>query len=182
LRGQYGLQGSARTARPALLGPVTRRRAAGDRRIRGSSLVHRRAIPSRAEVAPVRAASVVCVVHSGGGEAEPAGVNLVGWAKRSVPTVSPRARGWMVGTSRAPLPTLRRPLTNAPIVATNRFRKNNNLGSTTNDHGNARLSLSAGPPAGADEALRYADAETVGQARHQAGRLLHHADRHLQSG
>src|SRR6478672_4112425 len=74
------------------------------------------------------------------------------------------------------------PLTNASIVATNRFRKNNNLGSKTDDHGNARLSLSAGPPAGADEALRYADAETVGQAWHQAGRLLHHADRHLQSG
>jgi hypothetical protein len=54
-------------------------------------------------------------------------------------------------------------LTNAPIVATNRFRKNNNLGSKTNDHGNARLSLSAGPPAGADEAVRYADAETVGK-------------------
>src|SRR2546430_14111688 len=53
---------------------------------------------------------------------------------------------------------------------------------TLNDHGNARLSLSAGPPAGAAEAVRYADAEIVGQARHQAGRILHHADRYLQSG
>ena len=74
LRGQHRLQGPARTARPALLGAVARRRAAGDRRIRGPSLVHRRAIPSRTEVAPVRAASAVCVVHPGGGGAEPAGV------------------------------------------------------------------------------------------------------------
>ena len=74
LRGQHRLQGPARTARPALLGAVARRRAAGDRRIRGPSLVHRRAIPPRTEVAPVRAASAVCVVHSGGDGAEPAGV------------------------------------------------------------------------------------------------------------
>jgi len=41
------------------------------------------------------------------------------------------------------------------------------------------LSLSAGPPAGADEALDTLTAEIVGQARHQAGRFLFtHADRH----
>ena len=39
--------------------------SAGDRRIRGPSLVHRRAIPSRAEVAAVRAASAICLVHRG---------------------------------------------------------------------------------------------------------------------
>ena len=91
LRGQHRLQGPARTARPALLGAVARRRAAGDRRIRGPSLVHRRAIPPRTEVAAVRAASAVCVVHSGGDGAEPAGVGhaIAGWAERSVPA-SPR--------------------------------------------------------------------------------------------
>ena len=46
------------------------------------------------------------------------------------------------------------PLTNASIVATNCFAQEQQLGSKTNDHGNARLSLSAGPPAGADEAFR----------------------------
>ena len=62
---------------------VARRRAAGDRRIRGPSLVHRRAVPPRAEVAAVRAASAVRVVHPGRGGAEPAGVAcFVGWAKR----------------------------------------------------------------------------------------------------
>ena len=74
LRGQHRLQGPARAARHALLRAVARRRAAGDRRIRGPSLVHRRAVPPRTEVAAVRAASAVRVVHSGGGGAEPAGV------------------------------------------------------------------------------------------------------------
>jgi hypothetical protein len=48
----------------------------------------------------------------------------------------------MVGTSLRSFahPTTPRPppLTNASIVATNGFRKNNNLGSKTDDHGNAR--------------------------------------------
>ena len=43
-------------------------------RIRGPSLVHRRAVPPRAEIAAVRAAPAVLVVHRGGGGAEPAGV------------------------------------------------------------------------------------------------------------
>ena len=51
LRGQYRLQGPARAARPEVFRPVARRCAAGDCRVRGPSLVHRRAIPSRAEVA-----------------------------------------------------------------------------------------------------------------------------------
>ena len=101
-----------------------------------------------------------------------------------VPTIRATIPRWTVGTAlRAFAHPAAPPLTNAPIVATNRsLNCKNNKGSATNDHGNARLSLSAGPPAGADEAFRYADAEAVGQARHQAGRLLHHADRHLQSG
>ena len=78
LRGQHRLQGPAGAARPAILGPLARRRAAGDRRIRGPSLVHRRAIPSRTEIAPVRAASAVRVVHPGGDGAEPAGVACTG--------------------------------------------------------------------------------------------------------
>ena len=53
---------------------VARRRAAGDHRIRRPSLVHRRAVPPRAEVAAVRAAPAVLVLHRGGGGAEPAGV------------------------------------------------------------------------------------------------------------
>src|SRR4029079_7219038 len=77
LRGQYRLQGPARAARLALLGAVARRRAAGNRRIRRPSLVHRRAIPPRTEIATVRSASVVCVVHSGRGGAEPVGVTAV---------------------------------------------------------------------------------------------------------
>ena len=74
LRGQHRLQGSPRAARAEILGPVARRRAAGDRRVRGSSLVHRRPVPPRTEVAAVRAASAVRVVHPGGDGAEPAGV------------------------------------------------------------------------------------------------------------
>src|SRR6185312_4398690 len=41
----------------------------------GPSLVHRRAVSPRTEVAAVRAASAVRVVHPGGGGAEPAGVD-----------------------------------------------------------------------------------------------------------
>ena len=74
LRGQHRLQRPARAARHALLRHVARRHSARDRRIRGPSLVHRRAIPSRTEIAAVRAASAVRVVHRRGGGAEPAGV------------------------------------------------------------------------------------------------------------
>ena len=74
LRGQHHLQGPARAARHALLRHVAGRHPAGDHRIRGSSLVHRRAIPSRAEIAAVRAASAVRLVHRRRGRAEPAGV------------------------------------------------------------------------------------------------------------
>ena len=59
----------ARAARPALLRHVARRRAAGDRRIRRPSLVHRRAVPSRAEVA-ARSSRIRCSrLHRGRGAA-----------------------------------------------------------------------------------------------------------------
>ena len=75
LRGQHRLQGPPRAARHAVRRHVARRRAAGDHRIRGPSLVHRRAVSPRAEIAAVRAASAVLVVHRRGGGAEPAGVS-----------------------------------------------------------------------------------------------------------
>ena len=76
LRGQHQLQGPSRTARHAVLRHVAGRRAAGDHRIRGPSLVHRRAIPSRAEVAPLRPAPAVRLLRRGRGGAEPAGLTL----------------------------------------------------------------------------------------------------------
>ena len=63
LRGQHRLQGPAGAARHALFRHVARRAVAGDHRIRRPSLVHRRAIPSRAEIAAVRAASAVRLLH-----------------------------------------------------------------------------------------------------------------------
>ena len=74
LRSQHHLQGSAGAARHALFRHVARWAIAGDHRIRRPSLVHRRAIPPRAEIAAVRAASAVLLFHRGGGRAEPAGV------------------------------------------------------------------------------------------------------------
>ena len=66
----------ARAARHALLRHVARRHPAGDHRIRRPSLVHRRAVPPRAEIAAVRAAPAVRLLHRRGGGAEPAGVNV----------------------------------------------------------------------------------------------------------
>jgi CTP synthase len=74
LRGQHQLQGPARAARHALLRHVAGRHSAGDHRVRGPPVVHRRAVPPGAQIAPVRAASAVRLVHRGGGRAEPAGV------------------------------------------------------------------------------------------------------------
>ena len=56
-----------------LLRHVARRRAARDGRAAGPSLVHRRAVPSRAEVEALRPAPAVHLLHRGGG---------------------PRSRGW----------------------------------------------------------------------------------------
>ena len=77
LRGQRQLQGPAGAGRPALLRHVARRHPAGDRRDSRPSLVHRRAVPSRAEVAAVRAASALHLVHRRGQGAKPAGLTVV---------------------------------------------------------------------------------------------------------
>ena len=91
LRGQHRLQGPARAARHALFRHVAGRHPAGDRRIRRPSLVHRRAVPPRAEIAPVRAAPAVCLFHRRGGR--PA----AGWYKffsSKARAKSPIARGF----------------------------------------------------------------------------------------
>src|ERR1700682_1053037 len=46
---------------------------------------------------------------------------------------------------------------------------------------NARLSLYSGPAAGAAEALRYHHAKTLGEARHQAGRIFYDDGRRIPS-
>src|SRR6202030_4592585 len=74
LRGQHSVQGPPGATRHALFRHVARRSIAGNHRIRRPPLVHRRAIPPRAEIAAVRATSAVLVLHRGGGGAEPAGV------------------------------------------------------------------------------------------------------------
>ena len=76
LRGQHRLSRPARAARHAILRHVAGRRAAGDHRICRPPLVHRRAVPPRAEIAPVRAPPAVRLVRRSRGGAEPAGV---GW-------------------------------------------------------------------------------------------------------
>src|ERR1700681_2097217 len=55
-------------------------------------------------------------------------------------------------------------------------------GSEIDDLRDPRLPLSAGPVAGAAEALREHHLKTLREARHQAGRVLHHAGRRIQSG
>src|ERR1700730_887502 len=47
---------------------------------------------------------------------------------------------------------------------------------------NPRLSRPAGTAAGANKTLRDHHAQAVGKARHQAGRVLHHAGRRIQPG
>ena len=59
LRGEHPLPRAAGGHRPALLRPLAGRRAAGNRGIPGSPLVHRRAIPPRAEIQALRAAPAV---------------------------------------------------------------------------------------------------------------------------
>src|SRR6516164_5856159 len=153
LRGQHRLQGSARPAWYALFRHVARRALAGDHRISGPSVVHRRAISPRAEIAPLRAAPAVLLLHRGGGGAEPAGVisSTVDFAR------CPAGRRTF-GVSEA------------------------QTSGESHDLRNARLPHRAGPPAGSLGAVPEHDAETLGQARHQAGRLLDHADRRFQPG
>ena len=74
LRGQHRLQGSPGAARHAFFRHVARWPIAGNHRIRRPSLVYRRAIPSRTEIAAVRAAPAVFIFYRRGGGAEPAGV------------------------------------------------------------------------------------------------------------
>jgi CTP synthase len=71
LRGQCRLQGPAGNMRPALLRHVAGRRAAGNGRICRPSVVHRRAVSSRAEEPAVRSASAFRKLHRGGAGAEP---------------------------------------------------------------------------------------------------------------
>src|SRR5262249_56281562 len=91
LRGQSPLQGPPRAARHALLRDVARRAIAGNDRVRRPSLVCRRAVPSRAEIAAVRAASAVCVFRRRGSGSEPAGVVLAfeRIGRRLVPCAAP---------------------------------------------------------------------------------------------
>ena len=53
---------------------VAGRSAAGDGRISRPPMVHRRAVPPRIEITPLRAASAICGLHRGGRGAEPAGL------------------------------------------------------------------------------------------------------------
>ncbi len=104
LRGQHRLQGSPGAARHALFRHVARRHPAGDHRIRRPSLVHRRAISSRAEIAAVRAASAVLVLHRGGGGAEPAGVISSSFRIAAQSDPYSAARVWIAGLPLRPAP------------------------------------------------------------------------------
>ena len=91
LRGQHPLPRAAGGGGRALLRHVARRPAARDHRAARAPLVHRRAVPPRAEIAPVRAAPAVCELHRGGGGAEEAGVTArVAASFRCQPAVSLR--------------------------------------------------------------------------------------------
>ena len=96
LRGQHGLQGPAGAARTEIFRSFARWCAAGDRRIRGSSVVHRSAIPSRIEITAVRTASPVRVLHPGGGGA------VAGWCDDLRP--SPLTNASIVATKQSPIP------------------------------------------------------------------------------
>src|SRR5262249_20687224 len=73
-RGQYQLQRPARAAWHALFRDVARWTIAGDDRVRRPSLVRRRAVPSRAEIAAFRAAPAVRLFRRRGGRPEPTGL------------------------------------------------------------------------------------------------------------
>ena len=66
----------------------------------GPSLVHRRAVPSRAEIAAVRAAPAVRLLHRGGGGAEPAGVVAMPQWRAAALGPSDRAAGPLHGRAR----------------------------------------------------------------------------------
>ena len=75
LRGQHRLSRAARGQGRRLRRHVARRRSARDDRDPRPSVVHRRAVPPRAEVAAVRAAPAVRQLHRRRQGAEPAGVS-----------------------------------------------------------------------------------------------------------
>ena len=72
LRGEYRLSRAAGAARAEVLRHVAGRAAAGDRGISEPSLVHRRAVPPGAEVAAVRPAPAVRLLHPCRQGSEPA--------------------------------------------------------------------------------------------------------------
>ena len=108
LRGQHRLQGPPGATRHALFRHVAGRPIAGDHRIRRPPVVHRRAIPPRAEIAPVRAAPAVLVLHRGGGGAEPAGVSAASAGRRATRRLflTPSVRARYGTRPPAPMPTL----------------------------------------------------------------------------
>ena len=77
VRGQHALSRTAGKGGLAVQWSVARWPIAGDDRISRSSLVHRRAIPPRAEITALRAASPVRELHSCGGGAEPVGLTKI---------------------------------------------------------------------------------------------------------
>ena len=74
LRGQHRLSRAACRKGPDLFRPLAGRAAARNHRTGGPSLVHRRAIPPRTEIAALRAASALRQLHRGGAAAVAAGV------------------------------------------------------------------------------------------------------------
>src|SRR5262249_34065611 len=74
LRGEYQLQRPARAAWHALFRYVTRWTIAGNDRVRRPSLVRRRAVPPRTEIAALRAAPAVRFFRGRGGRPDPTGL------------------------------------------------------------------------------------------------------------
>ena len=78
LRGQHALPRTAGGGRYQVLRHVAGWAIAGDHRAAQASLVHRRAVPPRTEIASFRAPPAVCVIHPGGGGAEQVGLRPAG--------------------------------------------------------------------------------------------------------
>ncbi len=76
LRGQHALPQQAGSRGLAFLRPLARRTSARDRRSAGPSVVHRRAVPPGAEIAALRAAPALRLIHRRCRRAEPSGLAL----------------------------------------------------------------------------------------------------------